>query len=237
MPARSPVSRSSASSTSRPRRRWPMAGQAARRPQDRGLRPRWRHLRYLDHRDRRVDGEHQFEVLATNGDTFLGGEDFDLQIIRLPGERVRKRERDRHQQGPAGHAAAEGGGREGQDRAVFVTADRDQPALYHGRRQRSEASEHQADPGQAGVAGGVADQAHHRALPSGGQGRRPVGQRDRRRDLVGGQSRMPKVSRRSRISSARTRVATSTRTKPWPSARRSRAACWPATSRTCCCST
>jgi molecular chaperone DnaK len=29
-----------------------------------------------------VDGEHQFEVLATNGDTFLGGEDFDLRIIR-----------------------------------------------------------------------------------------------------------------------------------------------------------
>ena len=28
-----------------------------------------------------IDGEHQFEVLATNGDTFLGGEDFDLQII------------------------------------------------------------------------------------------------------------------------------------------------------------
>ncbi len=29
-----------------------------------------------------VDGEHQFEVLATNGDTFLGGEDFDLRIIQ-----------------------------------------------------------------------------------------------------------------------------------------------------------
>jgi molecular chaperone DnaK len=28
-----------------------------------------------------VDGEHQFEVLATNGDTFLGGEDFDAQIV------------------------------------------------------------------------------------------------------------------------------------------------------------
>ena len=28
-----------------------------------------------------VDGEHQFEVLATNGDTFLGGEDFDLTLI------------------------------------------------------------------------------------------------------------------------------------------------------------
>lgn len=28
-----------------------------------------------------VDGEHQFEVLATNGDTFLGGEDFDQRMI------------------------------------------------------------------------------------------------------------------------------------------------------------
>jgi molecular chaperone DnaK len=28
-----------------------------------------------------VDGEHQFEVLATNGDTFLGGEDFDMRLI------------------------------------------------------------------------------------------------------------------------------------------------------------
>ena len=34
-----------------------------------------------------IDGEHQFEVLATNGDTFLGGEDFDLRIINyLAGE-------------------------------------------------------------------------------------------------------------------------------------------------------
>ncbi|NQY51760.1 MAG: molecular chaperone DnaK [Piscirickettsiaceae bacterium] len=30
-----------------------------------------------------VEGEHQFEVLATNGDTFLGGEDFDQRIIEF----------------------------------------------------------------------------------------------------------------------------------------------------------
>jgi len=30
-----------------------------------------------------IDGEHQFEVLATNGDTFLGGEDFDARIIEF----------------------------------------------------------------------------------------------------------------------------------------------------------
>ena len=28
-----------------------------------------------------IEGEHQFEVLSTNGDTFLGGEDFDLRVI------------------------------------------------------------------------------------------------------------------------------------------------------------
>ncbi len=28
-----------------------------------------------------IDGEHQFEVLSTNGDTFLGGEDFDMRLI------------------------------------------------------------------------------------------------------------------------------------------------------------
>ncbi|MBR9909694.1 MAG: molecular chaperone DnaK [Gammaproteobacteria bacterium] len=34
-----------------------------------------------------VDGEHQFEVLSTNGDTFLGGEDFDMRLIEyLAGE-------------------------------------------------------------------------------------------------------------------------------------------------------
>jgi molecular chaperone DnaK len=37
-----------------------------------------------------VDGEHQFEVLSTNGDTFLGGEDFDLRIINFLGEEFLK---------------------------------------------------------------------------------------------------------------------------------------------------
>jgi molecular chaperone DnaK len=37
-----------------------------------------------------VDGERQFEVLATNGDTFLGGEDFDKIIIDYLGEEFKK---------------------------------------------------------------------------------------------------------------------------------------------------
>lgn len=37
-----------------------------------------------------VDGEHQFEVLATNGDTFLGGEDFDLALIEYLASEFKK---------------------------------------------------------------------------------------------------------------------------------------------------
>ncbi|ORE86054.1 molecular chaperone DnaK [Oceanococcus atlanticus] len=37
-----------------------------------------------------VDGEKQFEVLATNGDTFLGGEDFDLRVINYIADEFKK---------------------------------------------------------------------------------------------------------------------------------------------------
>ena len=37
-----------------------------------------------------IEGEHQFEVLATNGDTFLGGEDFDSRVIEYLVEEFKK---------------------------------------------------------------------------------------------------------------------------------------------------
>ncbi len=37
-----------------------------------------------------VEGEHQFEVLATNGDTFLGGEDFDARVIEYLTDEFKK---------------------------------------------------------------------------------------------------------------------------------------------------
>jgi len=37
-----------------------------------------------------LDGEHQFEVLSTNGDTFLGGEDFDQRLIDYIAEEFKK---------------------------------------------------------------------------------------------------------------------------------------------------
>ncbi len=37
-----------------------------------------------------IDGEHQFEVLSTNGDTFLGGEDFDIRLMNYLTEQFKK---------------------------------------------------------------------------------------------------------------------------------------------------
>ncbi len=37
-----------------------------------------------------IDGEHQFEVLSTNGDTFLGGEDFDITLIEYLADEFKK---------------------------------------------------------------------------------------------------------------------------------------------------
>lgn len=37
-----------------------------------------------------IDGEHQFEVLSTNGDTFLGGEDFDNRVIQYLADEFKK---------------------------------------------------------------------------------------------------------------------------------------------------
>ena len=37
-----------------------------------------------------IDGEHQFEVLSTNGDTFLGGEDFDMRLIDYIADEFKK---------------------------------------------------------------------------------------------------------------------------------------------------
>jgi len=79
--AASPASKSCACSTSPPRRRSPTAS-ARTRATRRRLRPRRRHLRHLDPRDRLG----RLRVLSTCGDTYLGGEDFDDRVIDLLAE-------------------------------------------------------------------------------------------------------------------------------------------------------
>ncbi len=129
-----------------------------------------------------VDGEHQFEVLATNGDTFLGGEDFDIRLIDYLVDEFKKESGIDLQRRSAGHAAPERGGREGQDRAVLQPADRRQPAVYHRRCDRPEAPQREDFPRQAGSPGRGPGCSHHRAVPHRPEGRRPGRRQHRRGD-------------------------------------------------------
>ena len=67
-----------------------------------------------------VDGEMQFEVLATNGDTFLGGEDFDKRVIDYLVDEFQKDQGIDLRKDPSGPAAPEGRRRARQDRAVVA---------------------------------------------------------------------------------------------------------------------
>ena len=91
-------------------------------------------------------GEGVFEVVSTNGDTYLGGDDFDHADHRLGGRRVPQGSGHRPPPGQDGPPAPEGGGREGEDRALDHAPDRAQPALHHRRRLRPEAPGADADP-------------------------------------------------------------------------------------------
>ena len=82
-------------------------------------------------------GDGVFEVKATNGDTRLGGDDYDHRVVEWLVDQFRTRSRHRSQQGQAGNAAAYRGGREGEDRVSsvvqtsinlpFITADQEGP--------------------------------------------------------------------------------------------------------------
>ena len=94
-------------------------------------------------------GEGVFEVKATNGDTFLGGEDFDQRIIDYLADEFKQRSGHRPAQGSDGIAAAQGSRRKSQVRALHRDGDRHQSALHHGRSVGSQASQHEAHPGEA----------------------------------------------------------------------------------------
>ena len=107
-----------------------------------------------------VEGEHQFEVLSTNGDTFLGGEDFDQRVIDYIVTEFKKEAGRRPQERRARAAAAQGSRREGEDRALVVAADRHQPAVHHGRPVGPEAPVDEDHARQVRVAGRGPDRAH-----------------------------------------------------------------------------
>ncbi len=86
-------------------------------------------------------GEGVFEVKATNGDTHLGGDDFDQRVIQYLAAEFKKEQgidlSDRSDRPPE----AQGGGGKGEVRALDAYADGHQPPVHHGGRGGSEAHE------------------------------------------------------------------------------------------------
>ena len=108
------------------------------------LRPRRRDVRRLGARDRRG---------RLRGQVHLGQHQarrrrLGRQGHRVAGDRVQEHRGRRPVPGQDGHAAPEGGGREGQDRAVLRAGHADQPALHHRHVRGPQAPRPQADAGQ-----------------------------------------------------------------------------------------
>ena len=150
------ASRFCASSTSRPRQRWPTgwtrraAGTIAVYDLGGGT---------FDVSILEI-GDGVFEVKSTNGDTFLGGEDFDMQkIIDYLADEFKKEQGIDLRQDKLALQRLKEAAEKGQDRAVQRGADRGQPALHHRRFVRAEASHHQAHPRQARSAGRRSDRS------------------------------------------------------------------------------
>ena len=142
---------------------------AGRRDRPR-LRPRRRHLRRVGAGDRRrrVRGEvHPRRHPARRRRLGPAGH-------RLAGDHVQGGPRHRPVRRPDGRAAPEGGGREGQDRAVAGAADPDQPAVHHRHARRPAPPRRVAHPGQVPGDDGRPAGALPLAVRAGHQGRRPV---------------------------------------------------------------
>ena len=129
-------------------------------------------------------GDGVFEVKSTNGDTFLGGEDFDAKIVEYLAEKFKAKEgidlkTDRLALQRLKEAA------EKAKIELSLGADhRNQPAVHHradGRRRDDAAPPRRDDhPRRPREDGRRADQSHARAVQEGAQGRRDRRQGHRR---------------------------------------------------------
>jgi molecular chaperone DnaK len=125
-------------------------------------------------------GDGVFEVKSTNGDTFLGGEDFDMRLVGYLADEFKKEHGIDLRQRQAGAAAPEGSRRESQDRAVVFVADRINLPFITADASGPETPDAEADPRQVRSLVDDLVKKHHRAMQGGLQRCRPEGRRDRR---------------------------------------------------------
>ena len=116
-------------------------------------------------------GDGVFEVMATNGDTHLGGDDFDQRIIDWIADEFRREQGIDLKQDRMALQRLREGRRGREDRTLHPHADRDKPALHHRRRIRPQAPRHEPQPLQARTACRRPRGAHRLPLQA-GHGRR-----------------------------------------------------------------
>ena len=119
-------------------------------------------------------GDGVFEVKSTNGDTFLGGEDFDMRLVNYLADEFQKEQGIDLRRDKLALQRLKEAAEKAKIELSLHDADRDQPAVHHGRRVRSEASDHEAHPRQVRGAGRRPHPEDRRAVPAGAQGCRPV---------------------------------------------------------------
>ena len=92
-----------------------------------------------------------FEVLSTNGDTHLGGDDWDETLMNHIADEFKKEQGIDLRKDQMAAPTAEGSGRKGEERPLVPVAGRHQPAVHHGRSERPQAphDDHQPQPVRA----------------------------------------------------------------------------------------
>ena len=125
-------------------------------------------------------GDGVFEVKSTNGDTFLGGEDFDMRLVDYLANEFKKESGIDLR----GDKLALQRLKEAAEKAKIELSSTTQTeinlALHHRRPDRAEASHHEAHPGEAREPGRRPHPEDRRPVPERAEGRRPEVRRDRR---------------------------------------------------------
>ena len=153
-------------------------------------------------------GDGVFEVKATNGDTHLGGDDWDNKLMDWILDEFKTRNRHGPAQAARRPPAHQGRGRKGQDRAVQLAELRHQPAVHHGGRQRPQA--HSKDPDAAPRWSSLCDVLFERTIKPVQACLKDAGIEAAKIDelvLVGGMTRMPqRGGDRARVWSTNRRI-------------------------------
>ena len=106
-------------------------------------------------------GDGVFEVKSTNGDTFLGGEDFDMKLVNYLADEFKKEQGIDLRNDKLALQRLKEAAEKAKIELSSADADRDQPAVHHGGRLGSEASHDEAHARQAGEPG----RRSHRSAP------------------------------------------------------------------------